>query len=612
MPDENLLKYIRDGLAMGRTEDILRPLLQRSGWKEEDVNEAFRVVHGGAPASAPESVSPSPQQQPQIQPQPQIQSQIQPQIENMPQRPTRSGSGGMGRWIAGGAIALVAVAGGAWAAYAFFVPPSPQQVLDAMFQKGFADINSMNMDMAVATDVRITPATSSASSSLSLTGGAANPLGGYAAMFLGNGSSEVKLSLDASGTLIVNPANVRSSDENVAATVTINNGGQSASFSGSGEVRALPDATYFNIAMLPNFGFFNASALEGKWIEFPTTTYDTGASSLAVSSSTLSPTDAARLTTAAESAIKITKTLPDGTIGGVPSYHYAYTIDPAGVDDLIDAAVQAGNDMAKQESSTVQTIDASTTAQMKDQANAALSALGSLGGEIWIGKSDHYPHQVTFAASFSTSTPAYGSATGTVNVTSTITDINGGQTVTAPANAESFADIFAYMLTGAPTNSPELLAQGRDANRISDLATLKSAISLYSVDMPTPDFACTNKKTIYASAPITPPPGWTAGAHMGSRAVNGTGWIPIDFASVSSGSPLGKLPVDPSNNPKKHLVYLFACDPSNNTYELDAVMESKKYGNGGSSDIVSTDGGNDPNVYEVGTDLSLIPDNFWR
>ena len=569
MPDENLLKYIRDGLAMGRTEDVLRPLLKRVGWSDEDVNEAFRIVHGGAPAPASNPASPSPQPTvgegsmaggtlPSIL-RSQMQPQLQPQAESMPQqRPVRSAGGGMGKWIAGGAIALVVVAGGAWAAYAYFIPPSPQQVLDAMFQKGFTDINSMNMDMAVATDFMIAPA-SPASSSPSFQDAAANPFGGYASMFLGNGPAEVNVSLDASGTVIVNPGNARSSDENIAAVVAIKKGGQSVSFSGSAEVRAIPDATYFNIASFPNLGFFDTSAFEGKWIELPTTTYDAGASSLAIPSSTLSPADAARLTAAAESAIKITKTLPDETIGGVPSYHYAYTIDTAGVDNLIDAAVQAGNDMAKQESSTAQTVDASTTAQMKDQANAALAALGSFGGEIWIGKSDHYPHQITFTISFSTSTPAYGSATGTVNVTTTITDINGGQTVTAPANAESFADLFASMIGSSLSGNssvplPSLgatQAEGRDARRISDLHEIQNALELYY-----------NKCGDYPGGPDVTP--------SCTAAVGASTFAGVQRAIIAANIGVTTLPNDPITG----RTYYYGVNANGSAYILAARLEN--------------------------------------
>lgn len=52
VPSEDLLKYIRDGLAQGRSENVIRSMLTSSGWAQKDVDDAFLVVKGGVPASA--------------------------------------------------------------------------------------------------------------------------------------------------------------------------------------------------------------------------------------------------------------------------------------------------------------------------------------------------------------------------------------------------------------------------------------------------------------------------------------------------------------------------------------------------------------------------------
>ena len=152
--------------------------------------------------------------------------------------------------------------------------------------------------------------------------------------------------------------------------------------------------------------------------------------------------------------------------------------------------------------------------------------------------------------------------------------------------------------------------ESRDLKRISDLSTLQAEIGLYIQDTAHPDI-CVNTRTIYASAPIVAPSGWVDGGSMGNTKTDGTGWLPVDIATIASPAPMARLPVDPVNNGSEHLVYLYACDPVAGTYELDAVMESIKYGRAGAYDAVATDGGNDPNAYELGTDKTLIPDNFW-
>jgi hypothetical protein len=191
-----------------------------------------------------------------------------------------------------------------------------------------------------------------------------------------------------------------------------------------------------------------------------------------------------------------------------------------------------------------------------------------------------------------------------------VTKINIGS---LPAGTSvDISPITASSALQSPAASDESGKEAHDGLRIQDMATLKAVMNLYLEDMVQPDFSCGDGKTIYASAPITPPSGWKAGANMGNTAVDGNGWIPINFDSISSGAPISRLPIDPVNDSSQHLVYLFACNAAAHTYEIDAVMESQEYGSRGLRDVVSTDGGNDPNVYEIGNDKTLIPDIFWQ
>ncbi|MGC8776172.1 MAG: LamG domain-containing protein, partial [Minisyncoccia bacterium] len=79
-----------------------------------------------------------------------------------------------------------------------------------------------------------------------------------------------------------------------------------------------------------------------------------------------------------------------------------------------------------------------------------------------------------------------------------------------------------------------------------------------------------------------------------------TGWIPIDFTKQSFGKTLSKLPIDPINQTSTGNYYTYATRGS---WELTTRFESQKY-------ILSqpnNDGGIDPALYEVGTNLSISP-----
>ncbi len=169
-------------------------------------------------------------------------------------------------------------------------------------------------------------------------------------------------------------------------------------------------------------------------------------------------------------------------------------------------------------------------------------------------------------------------------------------------------------------NPAQLLAQSRDANRVSDMATLNSAISLYISDQSaSPSYSLGTSSIIYVSVPDplatgsagdqcqglglpVLPSGYTyhCAASSTYRMTDGTGWFPIDFKSVTSGSPIGSLPVDPVNVTSSDLYYTYETDGTGG-YKLTAFFESKK-----DAPLMANDGGIDPSLYERGSDLALF------
>ncbi len=174
-------------------------------------------------------------------------------------------------------------------------------------------------------------------------------------------------------------------------------------------------------------------------------------------------------------------------------------------------------------------------------------------------------------------------------------------------------------------NPAELLRQSRDSNRVSDMDTLNSALSLYSTDQSAaPSFSLGSSSVVYVSIP-DPAATSTAGTNCASlglpalpvtysyhcaasstyRNANGTGWIPVNLAAISSGDPLSNLPVDPTNQSSSRLYYTYTTNGAQ--FEVTAAMESAKYGLGGSNDQISGDGGSLASVYEKGSRLGLEP-----
>lgn len=204
-------------------------------------------------------------------------------------------------------------------------------------------------------------------------------------------------------------------------------------------------------------------------------------------------------------------------------------------------------------------------------------------------------------------------------------------------------------------NPTQILAQGRDTQRLNDLKTMKNAIAFYLTRSSAPSLNgqvnatfCTATTTAIthawrASADYPPGTGgqipalaqpftnpnpaanavWPGTTNL--RKIDGTGWAAVMLDRIAN-SAISKLPVDPVNRadndladllfpPAKGLFYAYQCKGL--SYEINANMESIKYANGGDKDVESKDGGTNAClggvcsqaiadvIYEVGNDPGL-------
>ena len=163
-------------------------------------------------------------------------------------------------------------------------------------------------------------------------------------------------------------------------------------------------------------------------------------------------------------------------------------------------------------------------------------------------------------------------------------------------------------------NPGQLLAQSRDSNRLSDIASMDTSLRLASID--SLSYGSTN--TVYVSIPDNTATS-TAGdqcqglglpslpatysyhcaASSTYRLTNGTGWIPVNMTQISQGTPLSQLPIDPVNTSSSRNYYTYTTNGQQ--FEVTMSPESQKYRTGGGADVISNDGGSLASVYEKGT-----------
>lgn len=184
-------------------------------------------------------------------------------------------------------------------------------------------------------------------------------------------------------------------------------------------------------------------------------------------------------------------------------------------------------------------------------------------------------------------------------------------------------------------NPAESLRKSRDTQRMSDLATLKTALGLYLTTVSgangpfltgTDNARCAGGSGVdtifYSKDGSTDTAANGVGGtftYSGSiiTTTGGSGWLPVNFDIITGGSPISNLPLDPTNTfvngtstvaniTNDALVYRYACDLTNLTFEINTKLESTAFT---SDDNKATkDGGNNSNLYEVGTKMNILPD----
>lgn len=145
-------------------------------------------------------------------------------------------------------------------------------------------------------------------------------------------------------------------------------------------------------------------------------------------------------------------------------------------------------------------------------------------------------------------------------------------------------------------NPIELQKRGRDANRLSDLASLQQAINAAAVDA-----TGSTAADILCAGTTAPCSGNSAEGTQNSvrRAIDGTGWVKVNLTNQSVKFPL--LPLDPLNSGTN--IYEYASDGTD--WEISTILESTQYASKMVDDVPSASGGDDTK-YEVGTKYSLV------
>lgn len=145
--------------------------------------------------------------------------------------------------------------------------------------------------------------------------------------------------------------------------------------------------------------------------------------------------------------------------------------------------------------------------------------------------------------------------------------------------------LFFYLI-----NPFQVVKRSRDATRLLDIADLQQAILATQQDATGSAnlSLCNGKKYPCSGSSLD-----------GGNNVNGTGWLPVNLSGQKAAN-VPTLPVDPINDQTYHYVYCADGDQWEISTRLESNYENYK---------MTSDGGNDNNLFERGTNLTLIAPN---
>jgi prepilin-type N-terminal cleavage/methylation domain-containing protein len=143
-------------------------------------------------------------------------------------------------------------------------------------------------------------------------------------------------------------------------------------------------------------------------------------------------------------------------------------------------------------------------------------------------------------------------------------------------------------------NPSDMLRSARDSTRLSDMATLQSAINVWIADVSTGGGSLNfGSSTLTYLSLVDPTATTSAGSNCAAlgfpagyfhctgpnfyKNTDGTGWMPINLKTSGLGSSLGSLPIDPTNNASSGLYYSYDTDGT--TWKVGSIPESQKYAN---------------------------------
>ena len=555
MPDSPLQQYINDQLSQGFTLEQLKPVLQQSGYTEDQINQAFSIVqHPTSPpflSPVPPSVSPAVNAAPELS-----------KTQTVPLSHPSSGKKALPLVLA--LVLLIALGGGgAWAYFNLWL--NPERILlqtwnnhlkvKAVSYQGelVANITIKNPQQIsqIFTDTE-TKVLGMSTSRLAM-GEFFMP--NYEITQEGSASPEnITLGIQFQGKTDHTSSDWQNRQSELTLEIVKQGLDQLIDFDNNLgiDIKSMGTTFYIRLRQIPDFGLLNFQTIDNQWIKLDLQSlidqYAVQQVEINTELETLSQKTEQHNQQFTEllkkyPVIRVTDQLPGQQLDQVDTYHYRFVIDEINLAKFLSEA----NKIYLQESE--QALSNTISQEDIDKLSQQLIELDLPPGEIWIGKPDKLIRKIKFVIDLAQLSPETSDQyTGELTFEINYSNYNQPQDITLPDQFITTDDLIQKFTNGDFTNQSALMKiQGelmqqepvnRDNLRRSDIFAITNAVYQYAVE---------NKGEV--------PPGITSQLQdVGTSGVNLGQYIVPTY--------IFEIPFDPLNGSPETTGYLISQDPT--------------------------------------------------
>jgi hypothetical protein len=445
MLHDEIIDYIVHELAHGTSDAEIKNSLKGVGWHDADIEENLRAAHQRMVAA--------------------------PIVDTKETKEKRAFLKRNSKAIVALSIAALLLAGGAFAAYKFIIPPPPEKMFE-IARQNMQDVKSFDFSGRITADV------TDPGSILNLQALLPKELANtFIDPRVAGAATDMQLAIDFTGSIDGSDGNNPKADMSMDISSGIISIGMKA--------KVLGEIMYVRFDKIPKISE-EVDKFANVWIKIDpealTKEYGLGID-LEQAKPNYTESQKQQIEEISKNAHwfnAITK-LPNDSIDGISMYHYSVVVDKAGTKEYLKQIDQVNKAAGGNPNVGIELLD---SMQLKDV-------------EVWIGKTDKLVHRVSMNVAQAASNDSIPE--GSMNLLMNFSNYNNVAVIEAPASSKDIQEVIEEVMGDAQIKS-------RDAMRVSNAYQIMTALELYYNDYGRYPGSLSSTKAYLPVVPTAPTP----------------------------------------------------------------------------------------------------------